>query len=170
MMKFGHDVTFDQARGQIGKGGDKFIPVFLSPAEQRITARNWRNGAANVSRASICRSSAGSFSFSRRVVRHKHPQDHSQSIAFFMSPGGIPPETRAAALTFILGKRGIRTKQETLLISDWQRQCPHLMVQMKPVTQSADGGEGTVPYCWSWPSDFLSLAPPLADYIMYCGR
>jgi len=35
MMKFGHDVTFDQARGQIGKGGDKFIPVFLSPAEQR---------------------------------------------------------------------------------------------------------------------------------------
>jgi phosphoglycolate phosphatase-like HAD superfamily hydrolase len=35
MIKFGHDVTFDQARGQIGKGGDKLIPVFLSPAEQR---------------------------------------------------------------------------------------------------------------------------------------
>ena len=35
MMKFGHDVTFDHARGQIGKGGDKLIPVFLSPDEQR---------------------------------------------------------------------------------------------------------------------------------------
>ena len=35
MMKFGHDVTFDQARGQIGKGGDKLIPVFLSPDEQK---------------------------------------------------------------------------------------------------------------------------------------
>jgi phosphoglycolate phosphatase-like HAD superfamily hydrolase len=35
MMKFGHDVTFDQARGQIGKGGDKLIPVFLSADERR---------------------------------------------------------------------------------------------------------------------------------------
>lgn len=34
MVKFGHDVTFEQARSQIGKGGDKLIPVFLS-AEQR---------------------------------------------------------------------------------------------------------------------------------------
>jgi hypothetical protein len=30
MMKFGHDVSFEQARGQIGKGGDKLLPVFLS--------------------------------------------------------------------------------------------------------------------------------------------
>jgi phosphoglycolate phosphatase-like HAD superfamily hydrolase len=58
MMKFGHDVTFNQARGQIGKGGDKLIPVFLSPTSRGTTARNWRNGAANVSGASICRSSA----------------------------------------------------------------------------------------------------------------
>jgi hypothetical protein len=28
--------------------------------------------------------------------------DHSQPIAFFMSPGGIPPETRAAVLTLSL--------------------------------------------------------------------
>jgi len=35
MAKFGHDVSFEQARGQIGKGGDKLIPVFLSAAEQR---------------------------------------------------------------------------------------------------------------------------------------
>jgi HAD superfamily hydrolase (TIGR01509 family) len=35
MHKFGHDVTFEQARSQIGKGGDKLIPVFLSDAEQR---------------------------------------------------------------------------------------------------------------------------------------
>ena len=31
---FGHDVSFEQARSQIGKGGDKLIPVFLSEAEQ----------------------------------------------------------------------------------------------------------------------------------------
>jgi len=30
LLKFGHDVSFDRVRGQIGKGGDKLIPVFLS--------------------------------------------------------------------------------------------------------------------------------------------
>lgn len=35
MAKFGHDVSFEQARSQIGKGGDKLIPVFLSAAEQQ---------------------------------------------------------------------------------------------------------------------------------------
>ena len=52
-------------------------------------------------------------------------------------------------------------------ISDWQRQCPRPMVQMKPVTQPADGGKGAIPY---WPLDFLFLAPPRAHYIMRCGR
>ncbi|MGI4746064.1 MAG: HAD family hydrolase [Janthinobacterium lividum] len=32
--KFGHAVTFEQARSQIGKGGDQLLPVFLSQAEQ----------------------------------------------------------------------------------------------------------------------------------------
>jgi phosphoglycolate phosphatase-like HAD superfamily hydrolase len=31
--KFGHSVTFEQARRQIGKGGDQLLPVFLSEAE-----------------------------------------------------------------------------------------------------------------------------------------
>jgi HAD superfamily hydrolase (TIGR01549 family) len=35
MAKFGHDVSFEQARSQIGKGGDKLVPVFLSADEQR---------------------------------------------------------------------------------------------------------------------------------------
>src|ERR1700760_2192776 len=35
MVKFGHDVSFEQARSQIGKGGDKLIPVFLSEDEQQ---------------------------------------------------------------------------------------------------------------------------------------
>jgi beta-phosphoglucomutase-like phosphatase (HAD superfamily) len=35
MMKFRHDVSFEQARGEIGKGGDKLIPVFLTADEQR---------------------------------------------------------------------------------------------------------------------------------------
>ena len=34
LVKFGHDVTFEQARSQIGKGGDKLIPFFLTEAEQ----------------------------------------------------------------------------------------------------------------------------------------
>ena len=35
MLKFGHDVSFEDARSQIGKGGDKLIPVFLTADEQR---------------------------------------------------------------------------------------------------------------------------------------
>jgi HAD superfamily hydrolase (TIGR01549 family) len=35
MIAFGHGVTFAEARSQIGKGGDKLIPVFLSAEEQR---------------------------------------------------------------------------------------------------------------------------------------
>jgi HAD superfamily hydrolase (TIGR01509 family) len=31
---FGHSVSFAQARGQIGKGGDQLLPVFLAPAVQ----------------------------------------------------------------------------------------------------------------------------------------
>jgi hypothetical protein len=30
MAKFGHHVSFEQARSQIGKGGDKLSPVFLT--------------------------------------------------------------------------------------------------------------------------------------------
>ena len=81
-----------------------------------------------------------------------------------------PPEIAGAPPTFSSEKRGIPAKREALLISDWQRQCPRPMVQMKPVTQPADGGEGAIPYCWSWPLDFLFLAPPRAHCIMRCGR
>ena len=34
-VEFGHDVTFEQARSQIGKGGDQLLPAFLSEAEQK---------------------------------------------------------------------------------------------------------------------------------------
>src|SRR5258708_36989042 len=53
MRKFGHDVNFEQARSQIGKGGDKLIPVFLS-ADKGTTAKKWKSGAAIVSRPNIC--------------------------------------------------------------------------------------------------------------------
>lgn len=33
-VKFGHEVSFERARSQIGKGGDKLIPFFLSKSEQ----------------------------------------------------------------------------------------------------------------------------------------
>jgi HAD superfamily hydrolase (TIGR01549 family) len=35
MKRFGHDVSFEQARSQIGKGGDKLIPHFLTADAQR---------------------------------------------------------------------------------------------------------------------------------------
>ncbi len=31
--RFGHELSFEQARSQIGKGGDQLLPVFLSDAE-----------------------------------------------------------------------------------------------------------------------------------------
>ena len=47
MVRFGHDVSFEQARSQIGKGGDKLIPEFLSAEEQRdhgkeLELEEWR--------------------------------------------------------------------------------------------------------------------------------
>ena len=45
LREFGHGVSFEQVRGQIGKGGDKLIPVFLSADEQRDHAKeleSWR--------------------------------------------------------------------------------------------------------------------------------
>src|ERR1700742_4433278 len=42
-VKFGHDVGFEQARSQIGKGGDKLIPVFLSEDEQRDHGESMQN-------------------------------------------------------------------------------------------------------------------------------
>jgi hypothetical protein len=51
MVKFGDDVSFEQA-GQIGNGGDKLIPLFLSEDDQRA-ARSWKGGAASGSRAKL---------------------------------------------------------------------------------------------------------------------
>ncbi len=45
MMKFGHDVSFEQARSQIGKGGDKLILTFLTAEERKDhgeTLEQWR--------------------------------------------------------------------------------------------------------------------------------
>jgi HAD superfamily hydrolase (TIGR01549 family) len=45
LVKFGHDVSFEKARSQIGKGGDKLVPVFLSEADQADhgkTLEDWR--------------------------------------------------------------------------------------------------------------------------------
>ena len=45
LAEFGHDAGFDQVRSQIGKGGDKLIPVFLSADEQQAHGQEleeWR--------------------------------------------------------------------------------------------------------------------------------
>ncbi len=38
--EFGHQVTFEQARSQIGKGGDQLLPMFLSEAELERQGEN----------------------------------------------------------------------------------------------------------------------------------
>ncbi|WP_249133603.1 HAD family hydrolase [Bradyrhizobium sp. AUGA SZCCT0182] len=46
LQKFGRDVSFEQVRSQIGKGGDKLIPVFLSADEQQDHGKEleeWRS-------------------------------------------------------------------------------------------------------------------------------
>jgi HAD superfamily hydrolase (TIGR01509 family) len=51
LLKFGHDVGFEQARSQIGKGGDKLLPVFLSADEQRDHGKEleeWRSNRFKV--------------------------------------------------------------------------------------------------------------------------
>ncbi|WP_250475992.1 hypothetical protein [Caballeronia sp. GAFFF1] len=48
-------MTFEQARSQIGKGGDKLIPVFLSDAEQQDYGEALENGAPITSGRTICR-------------------------------------------------------------------------------------------------------------------
>ena len=40
MTEFRHDVSIEQARSQIGKGGDKLIPVFLTVDALGTMARN----------------------------------------------------------------------------------------------------------------------------------
>jgi phosphoglycolate phosphatase-like HAD superfamily hydrolase len=45
MIEFGHTVSFEQVRSQIGKGGDKLIPEFLSGNEQKDHGKeleDWR--------------------------------------------------------------------------------------------------------------------------------
>ena len=54
-QQFGHQVLFEDARRQIGKGGDKLLPVFLSKQEIDDSARNWRSSEAKSLRNAICR-------------------------------------------------------------------------------------------------------------------
>jgi hypothetical protein len=46
MVKFGHEVRFEQVRSQIGKGGGKLIPHFLNPDSQQDHGKEleeWRS-------------------------------------------------------------------------------------------------------------------------------
>ena len=61
LLHFGHDVSFEKVRGQIGEGGDKLIPVFLSVDEQRDHGKEleeWRGKrfkSESAARASLLR-------------------------------------------------------------------------------------------------------------------
>ena len=55
LLKFGHEVSFEQVRGQIGKGGDKLIPIFLSADEQQDHGKELEEWRGNRFKTSICR-------------------------------------------------------------------------------------------------------------------
>ena len=58
---FGHHVTFEECRSQIGKGGDQLVPVFLSEAEQRDHGKEmeeWRSQLFRSKYLSLVRPSA----------------------------------------------------------------------------------------------------------------
>src|ERR1700749_905946 len=55
MVKFGHGVSFEQARSQIGKGGDKLIPSFCPRRPSATMVKSLTLGGANTLRQSICR-------------------------------------------------------------------------------------------------------------------
>ena len=54
MLKFGHNVSFEQARSQIGKGGDKLIPCFCPRRPSGTMVRSLTLGGAYISKAGIC--------------------------------------------------------------------------------------------------------------------
>ena len=86
------------------------------------------------------------------------------------TPGCTPLLKPGRLLRRYPWKNVVLLQSRKRLISDWHGQCPRPMVQMKSVTQPADSGGGAIPYFWSWPLDFLFLAPPRAHCIMRCGR
>ena len=47
--RFGHQVSFEQTRRQIGKGGDSSFPCSCPTPNKKIMARRWRIGAASCS-------------------------------------------------------------------------------------------------------------------------
>ena len=63
MVKFGHNVSFQQARSQIGKGGDKLISAFLSADDQRDHGKEleaWRGHRFKVQYLPLVRPFSGS--------------------------------------------------------------------------------------------------------------
>jgi beta-phosphoglucomutase-like phosphatase (HAD superfamily) len=55
MEKFGHDVSFEKARSQIGKGGDKLIPEFLSDEAQRDHGKELEEWRGRRFKSQYCR-------------------------------------------------------------------------------------------------------------------
>ena len=53
LSKFGHDIPFDAARQQIGKGGDQLLPVFLTKSKIREYGSDLEEYRRQFSRKSI---------------------------------------------------------------------------------------------------------------------
>ena len=54
-QQFGHQVLFEDARRQIGKGGDQLLPVFCRNRRSSISAMSWRSIEAKSLRNAISR-------------------------------------------------------------------------------------------------------------------
>jgi HAD superfamily hydrolase (TIGR01509 family) len=70
LRHFGHDVPFETVRGQIGKGGDQLIPVFLDAAAQRdhgAALDDWRGAHFRRTYLAMARPFSGVPELLRRV-------------------------------------------------------------------------------------------------------
>ena len=79
LLKFGHEVSFEQVRGQIGKGGDKLIPVFLSADEQRDHGKEleeWRGKHFKSRVSAACASLLGGPGLAATCARFRSSARH----------------------------------------------------------------------------------------------
>ena len=101
LLKFGHQVTFEQARCQIGKGGDQFIPVFLTEAERRdhgAEMEEWRGELFRSKYLSLIRPFSAVPELLRRVRDAGLKVAVASSAALAVYGSGWSTEMRSRAL------------------------------------------------------------------------
>lgn len=77
---FGHDVSFNEVRAQIGKGGDQLLPVFLSKDEIESTGVNLEKHRSGILKERYLPQIEG-FPKVRELMQHLLAQGHPIALA-----------------------------------------------------------------------------------------